>query len=70
MSQHKFPELVLSAQVLLNCGGGGTCHVSPLEANRHTKYVLFCGSCMLDYFPSCTLIVGRLQTSGTATALF
>ena len=26
-TQHRFPELVLSAQVLLNCGGGGTCHV-------------------------------------------
>ncbi|KAL3138997.1 hypothetical protein ABBQ32_005801 [Trebouxia sp. C0010 RCD-2024] len=24
-TQHRFPELVLSAQVLLNCGGGGTC---------------------------------------------
>ena len=27
-TQHRFPELVLSAQVLLNCGGGGTCNVS------------------------------------------
>jgi len=26
-TQHRFPELVLSAQLLLNCGGGGTCHV-------------------------------------------
>ena len=26
-TQHRFPELVLSAQVLLNCGGGGTCNV-------------------------------------------
>ena len=29
-SQHRFPELVLSAQVLLNCGDAGTCHVSAL----------------------------------------
>lgn len=27
-SHHHDPELVLSAQVLLNCGGGGTCRVS------------------------------------------
>ena len=45
-SQHRFPELVLSAQVLLNCGGGGTCQVSL----QHITALHDCTSASIVFF--------------------